>query len=190
MTEPHTITKWLHKLREGDESALEQLMPLLYDDLHQIARQRLYRERPNHTLGATALVNEMYLKLIKQQKLNLEDRNDFFAIASRTMRNILVDYARTKKRIKRGGDAVKVSLQDVEGFLSDKEATEVLALDAALDRLATHDERASKVVQYRFFGGLTLQETADALGLSLRTVQRSWTLARAWLRKEISPDLL
>ena len=101
-----------------------------------------------------------------------------------------MDYARTKKRIKRGGDAVKVSLQDVEGFLSDKEATEVLALDAALDRLATHDERASKVVQYRFFGGLTLQETADALGLSLRTVQRSWTLARAWLRKEISPDLL
>lgn len=190
MQEPGTVTVWLRRLNDGDDEALEHLMPLLYDELHQVARQRLFRERPGHTLGATALVNEVYLKLVDQKQLDLADRGEFMAVASRTMRNILVDYARAKKRLKRGGGLTPVSLQDVEAFLSDQEADEVLALDAALDRLADNDERASQVVQYRFFGGLTLQETADILGISQRSVQRSWTFAKAWLRKEIARDLL
>ena len=189
MQESGTVTLWLRRLHDGDESALDELMPLIYDELHQVAKRRLRKERPGHTLGATALVNEVYLKLVNQNQLDLADRNEFMAVASRTMRNILVDYARAKKRIKRGGGQTPVPFEDVETFLSDKESEEVLALDAALDRLATNDERAGLVVQYRFFGGLTLDETADVLGISKRSVQRSWTMAKAWLRKEIAGEI-
>lgn len=189
MPESGTITRWLHRLREGDESALDELMPLLYDELRQVARQRLKHERPGHTLGATALVNEVYLKLIKQKQLDLADRGEFLAVASRTMRNILVDYARTKKRLKRGGGQSPVPLDEVTAFLSDREAEEVLALDEALSRLMENNDRAGEVVQYRFFGGLTLDETAEVMGISKRSVQRSWTVAKAWLRKEISGEI-
>ena len=185
MEEPGTITLWLRRLQDGDASAYDELIPLLYDELHLIAQQRLRKERPNHTLGATALVNEVYLKFANQKQLALADRGEFMAIASTAMRNILVDYARTKKRVKRGGGVAKISLDDVDAFLSDKEADEVLALDGALARLADIDERAGQVVQYRFFGGLTLDETADIMGISKRSVQRSWTTAKAWLRKEV-----
>jgi RNA polymerase sigma factor (TIGR02999 family) len=164
-------------------------MPLLYDELHLVARQRLRKERPGHTLGATALVNEVYLKLVNQKQLEVSDRNGFMAVASRTMRNILVDYARSRNRLKRGGGQAAIPLDEVEGFLSEREAVEVLALDAALNRLAETDERAGQVVQYRFFGGLTLEETADVMGVSKRTVQRSWTVAKAWLRKEVASEL-
>jgi len=183
------VTQWLVRLRAGDAAALERLMPLLYDELRAMARVQLRRERSGHTLNPTALVNEVYLKLVQQHQIQAEHRTQFLAVASRTMRRILVDYARTKKRLKRGGGQPPVPLDDVAAFLSDREADEVLALDEALDRLAAVDERASRVVQYRFYSGLTLDETADVLGVSPKTVQRDWLTARAWLRKEISPAM-
>ena len=189
MENPGTITVWLQKIQGGDASAYEELIPLLYDELHAIASQRLRKERPNHTLGATALVNELYLKFVQQKQLTTGDRSEFMAFASTAMRNILVDYARSKKRVKRGKGYNMVSLEEVDAFLSEDEAAEVLVLDSALERLSQFDERASQVVQYRFFGGLTLEETADVMGISKRTVQRSWTIARAWLRKEVSEEI-
>ncbi|MEZ4701027.1 MAG: ECF-type sigma factor [Rhodothermales bacterium] len=189
MHEPGIVTNCLRRLRQGDASALDDMMPVMYDQLHEIARMRLRRERPSHTLGATALVNEVYLKLVDHRLLDLDDRNDFMAVASRIMRNILVDYARTRNRLKRGGGQAPVPLDDVSAFLSDREAEEVLVLDAALERLRLSDERAADVVQYRFFGGLTLDETADAMGISKRSVQRVWMFARAWLRKEIAGEI-
>jgi RNA polymerase sigma factor (TIGR02999 family) len=189
MEAPGQITRWLVRLREGDEAALERLMPLLYDELRGMARRHLRHERPGHTLNPTALVNEVYLKLVQQQQIQAEHRTQFLAVASRTMRRILVDYARTKKRLKRGGGQSPVPLNDVEAFLTDSEADEVLALDEALNRLATFNERASQVVQYRFYSGLTLDETAAVLAVSVKTVQRDWLAARAWLRKEVTADL-
>lgn len=186
MQEPGTITRWLRQLQEGDTSAFDALIPLMYEELHLVAQQRLKRERADHTLGATALVNEVYLKFVNQQQITPANRGEFMAVASQSMRNILVDYARTKKRQKRGGDHVQVSLETVEAFLSDKEADEVLMLDGALARLAAIDERAGQVIQYRFFGGLTLDETAEIMGISKRSVQRCWNTAKAWLRKEVS----
>lgn len=185
MSETGQITAWLKRLREGDEAALETLVPLVYDELHRLAQLHLRRERGGHTLGATALVNEVYLKLVDQQVIDAGDRVQFFKIAGITMRRLLCDYARKRARLKRGSGQRPVPIEDVERFLSDDEADEVLALDEALDRLSAIDPRASDVVQYRFFSGLTLEETAEALGVSLRTVQRDWTVARAWLRKEI-----
>ncbi len=190
MQEPGTVTQWLHRLHDGDESALENLIPLIYDELHFVAQQRLRHERAGHTFGATALVNEVYLKLVNSKQLNLADRGEFMALASSTMRNILVDYARKKKRIKRGGGKADVPFDKVEAFLSDRESDEVLVLDAALDKLAAGDERAGLVVQYRFFGGLSIEETADVMGISKRSVQRSWTIAKAWLRKEIAEHVI
>ena len=189
MDEPGTITIRLRKIQEGDASAYDELIPMLYDELHAIAKSRLRKERPNHTLGATALVNELYLRFIHQKQLGPGDRNEFMAFASTVMRNILVDYARTKKRQKRGGDFDRVPLKTVDAFLSEQEADEVLVLDKVLDRLKTFDERAFQVIQYRFFGGMTLEETAEVMDLSKRTVQRSWTVAKAWLRNEVAGEI-
>jgi RNA polymerase sigma factor (TIGR02999 family) len=187
---PGQITQWLTRLHEGDETALEHLMPLLYDELRTMARLHLRNERCGHTLNPTALVHEAYLKLIQQQQIQAEHRTQFLAVASNTMRRILVDYARMKKRLKRGGDVQPLPLdEDDAAFLSDQEADEVLALDGALERLAAVNERASQVVQYRFYSGLTLDETAAVLDVSTKTVQRDWLTARAWLRKEVAADL-
>jgi RNA polymerase sigma factor (TIGR02999 family) len=186
MSEPGTVTLFLRRLNDGDTSALDALMPLVYDELHRVASQRLRRERPGHTLGATALINEVYLKMVSHKLLEMADRNEFLAVASRIMRNILVDYARTRRRAKRGGGQAPVPLDDVAAFLSDQEAEEMLVLDEALERLMRIDERAGLVVQYRFFGGLTLDETAEHMGIAKRTIQRSWTMARAWLRMEMA----
>lgn len=183
------VTQLLHRLDRGDEAALERLMPLLYDELRMVARKQLRRERRNHTLGTTALVNEAYLKLVGQQRLHAEDRGRFFAIAATTMRRILIDYARARKRLKRGGGQSPVPLDEAEAFLTDREADEVLALDDALDRLAAVNPRGSQVVQYRFFSGLTLAETAEVMDVSVKTVQRAWVAARAWLRKEVAGEL-
>lgn len=190
MQESGPVTLCLRRLREGDESALEAIMPMLYDELHQVARQRLRNERRGHTLGATALVNEVYLKLVNYKQLLAEDRNQFMAVASNVMRQILIDYARTRKRVKRGGGQAPVPLDEVAPFLSDQEAEEVLMLDSVLERLNLNDERAGLVVQYRFFGGLTLDETAEVMGISKRSVQRSWIVARAWLRKEMVEEIV
>ena len=189
MLAPGQVTQWLTRLREGDDEALEHLVPLLYDELRGMARWQLRNERPGHTLNPTALVNEVYLKLVQQRQIEAGHRTQFMAVASNTMRRILVDYARTKKRLKRGGGQQPVSLDEAEPFLTDQEAGEVLALDEALERLAALNERACQVVQYRFYSGLTHDETADVLGVSAKTVQRDWLTARAWLRNEVAQEL-
>jgi RNA polymerase sigma factor (TIGR02999 family) len=183
------ITLWLGRLRDGSPEALDRLVPLLYDDLRRLARQRLRAERPGHTLDTAALVNEAYLRLVDQHRIAANDRSEFFAAASRTMRRVLVDYARARHRAKRGGGASSVPLEAVEAFLSDNAAEETLALDEALQRLEAAQPRAARVVELRFFGGLTLEETAGLLGVSTKTIQRDGDAAMAWLRKEVRSAL-
>ena len=180
------LDRFLDRLQDGDSAALDEVVRLLYDELRILARARLNAERPEHTLSATALVNEAYLKLAAHDRIGADSRTRFMAVAATTMRRILVDYARTSKRQKRGGGEVPVPLDEVEPFLSDTEAEEVLALDEALSRLAGHNPRAAEVVEQRFYGGLTLEEIAVLLGVTERTVRRDWVVARAWLRKEVS----
>ncbi len=190
MSEPGKVTQYLVRLREGDDEALSKILPLLYDELRQMARGQLHRHNsPTESINPTTLVNELYLKLVKQNDLQIGDRNHFFAVASNTMRHILVDYARAKKRIKRGGGATVLSFEESNYFLSDEEAEEVLVLDEALDRLSKINPRGSQIVQYRFYSGLTVEETARVMDMSSKTVQRSWVSARAWLRKEVGAVL-
>ncbi|MEO6010692.1 MAG: ECF-type sigma factor [Vicinamibacteraceae bacterium] len=186
-----TVTHWLSQWRAGDPSALESLVPFVYHELRKVARRQLCREAPDHTLSPTALVHETYLRLLRQHQVQAMDRDGLLAIAGLTMRRILVDHARSRTRQKRGGDARPLDLEEVDHqpLLSDGEADEVLAVDVALERLARLDDRARQVVEYRVFAGLTLQETADALGISSKSVQRTWTTARAWLRKELRSGL-
>lgn len=183
------VTRWLARLRDGDRAALDRLVPLLYDELRRLARERLRGERPGHTLETTALVHEAYFRLLEQRRIDAGDRLDFFAVASNTMRRVLIDHARARKRHKRGGGADAVPLDDVEGLLSERAAEEALAVDAALDRLAADSPRAARVVELRIFGGLTLEEIATVLDVSSKTAQRDWEAARAWLRKEIRGEL-
>lgn len=184
-----SVTIWLHRLRDGDPDALGRLLPLVYDELRVLAKAQLRRERSAHTLSATALVHEAYLRLSARDQLTPGDRRHFFAIAAQAMRRVLIDYARTRNRKKRGGGQVAEALEENDAFLTDEAADELLAMDDALSRLAHANERAARVVEQRFFAGLTLEETADVLDVSLKTVQRDWILARAWLRKEIAADL-
>ncbi len=168
---------------------MDRLFPLLYDQLKIVAKARLAQEAPGHTLGPTALVHEAYMRLAEREKLLPEDRRHFFAIASQTMRRILIDHARARKRQKRGLGQVPLTLDEVQALMTESVADELIALDEALDRLAAANPRAAQVVERRFFGGLSLEETSMTLGVSLKTVQRDWLLARAWLRKEIDRDL-
>jgi RNA polymerase sigma factor (TIGR02999 family) len=192
------VTAWLHRWREGDRAALDHLVPLIYADLRQLARRALRRERSEHTLDTTALVHETYLRLLDQRRVQAEDRVSFLAVAGYTMRRVLVDYARSRKRVKRGGGQATVALDpdDLDalehgtGLLDARQVDEMLALDTALDRLSAISPRGAEVVQHRFFAGMTLEETAGVLGVSVKTVQRDWLAARAWLRKEIRNDLL
>jgi RNA polymerase sigma factor (TIGR02999 family) len=188
------ITVWLARLRDGSPEALDHLVPLLYDDLRRLARQRLRSERPDHTLDTAALVNEAYLRLVDQRRISADDRSEFFAAASRTMRRVLVDYARGRQRDKRGGGVAALPLDEIEStplepFLSPREAEETVALDEALSRLEAVQPRAARVVELRFFGGLTLDEAAALLGVSSKTVQRDAEAAMAWLRKEVRRSL-
>lgn len=180
-----TLTEWLARLRQGDEAALEQILPVVYDELRALARAQLRREDPGHTLNATALVHEAYLRLAERNALHPRDRHHFFAIAAQCMRRVLVDHARARKRKKRGAGSVALSLENAGAVLANEAPADILALDDALNRLAVASPRAARVVEQRFFAGLTLQETAVSLGVSLKTVQRDWLLARAWLQKEI-----
>lgn len=179
----------LRRLADGDSAALDRVMHLLYDELRALARNRLRAERADHTLGATALVNEAYLRLARQHSLDVASRTQFFIVAAKTMRRILVDYARKRRRVKRGGDLERVPLDDDLPFLTDQAADELLALEDALERLAAANPRAAEVVEHRFFSGLTVDEIAAARGVSSKTVQRDWVVARAWLRKEVARDL-
>ena len=179
------LTQWLARLREGDNEALDQLLPLVYDELRLLARSQLRNESPGHTLGATALVHEAYLRLSQRRVIAPEDRSHFFAIAAQCMRRVLVDHARVRGAQKRGSGQVALSLEHAGELLDEDGSEELLIIDEALERLARANERAARVVERRYFAGLTLEETAATLGLSAKTVQRDWTLARAWLQKEI-----
>ena len=181
---PHEITNLLCAWGDGDESARDRLMPLVYDELKRLAHQHMQREKPGHVLQTTALVHEAYVRLIDQSQLHFENRGHFFGIAARLMRQILVDDARRRKVAKRGGGAVAVALDDVPN-LAEQQAANVLALDEALTTLAQKDPRQSEIVELRFFGGLSIEETAEVLKVSPGTVMRDWTFARAWLKNEM-----
>jgi len=171
--------------RNGDREALDRLLPLIRPELHRLARRHLGREAPNHTMQPSSLVQEAFLRLLPSADAGWQDRAHFFAVASRVMRHILVDYARDKKRVKRGGGAPHV---DVEAavVLSPDHIEEIVAVDLALERLAQTDERKARVFEMRFFSGMTVEETADVLGVAPNTVIRDWRFARAWLRRELS----
>jgi RNA polymerase sigma factor (TIGR02999 family) len=180
MAVDHDVTGLLVAWRQGDATAVDRLFPLVYDELRRIAHRQLSRERSDHTLGTTALVHEAYLKLVDQTRAQWADRSQFFAIAARAMRRHLVDYARQHLAGKRGGRRERVTLEE-EHLSLDSRADLLLAVDEALDRLRDLDERASRVVECRFFGGLTEEETAAALEITDRTVRRDWVRAKAWL---------
>src|ERR1043166_9598835 len=179
------VTVLLRKWSEGDESALEHLTPLVYDELHRLAHQHMRRESAGHILQTSALINEAYLRLVDQATTAWENRAHFFGIAARLMRQILVDEARKRNSAKRGGTMVQVPLDDL-GTLAQAQAGNVIALDDALKHLEAIDERQSNIVELRFFGGLSIEETADILKVSSGTVMRDWTFARAWLRSQMS----
>jgi RNA polymerase sigma factor (TIGR02999 family) len=185
----HDITALLIAWRAGDEDALDQLFPRVYDELRQIAHRHLAREHEGHTLSTTALVHEAYLKLVDQTRAQWTDRAHFFAVAARVMRRILVDYARRHQAKKRGGPAAPLPLDDEAlgnaTLVADERADMLLALDEALTRLAGIDERLSRVVECRFFGGLTEEETAHALSVTARTVRRDWVKAKGWLHQAL-----
>lgn len=178
----HEITRLLIAYSDGQAEALDRLLPHVYDELKKIAHRQMRRERAGHTLNTTALVHEAYVALTGQASLEPKNRLHFFAIAARLMRNILVDRARERGAAKRGGGLVKTSLEDREIAVEER-AGELIALDQALDRLAAFDERLARVVEYRFFGGMTLAETAELLGVTSMTVTRDWQKAKAWLQR-------
>jgi RNA polymerase sigma-70 factor (ECF subfamily) len=183
----HEITRLLIDWRGGDRAALEKLMPLVYDELRRLARHYLSQERPGHTLQATALVNEAYLRLIDQQNSDWQNRTHFFAVAARIMRHLLVDHARARRYAKRGGGAQQVSL-DEAAAVTPEISFDLLALDEALNRLAAIDERKVVIVELRYFGGLNAGETAEAMRLSEITVKREWLKAKAWLYRELNQE--
>lgn len=179
------ITQLLNDYTSGSDQAISQLVPLIYDELYRMAQNRLNGERPGHTLNATALVHEAYLKLARFDRLNYQNSSHFFAIASQVMRNILVDYAVKQKALKRGGNHSPVTLGEADAS-TEVDVLDLLSVHQALERLSELDERQMRVVECRFFGGLTIEETAKALNISEPTVNRDWNLARAWLNKELA----
>ena len=179
------VTQLLVAWGNGNQNALQELMPLVYRELRRLAHGCLGRERQGHTLQTTALVHETYLRLVDQQEASWKNRAQFFAVAAQMMRRILVDYARARQYVKRGGGAQAVELDEALLVSSDR-AAEVVALDDALISLAELDSRKSRIVELRFFGGMSIDETAEILGVSPGTVMRDWTLAKAWLQREIT----
>jgi RNA polymerase sigma factor (TIGR02999 family) len=179
------ITDLLLQLRDHRPGAMDRLFPLIYDHLRRIAHRQLQTERPGHTLGTTGLVHETYLKLVDQTRVEWRDRGHFFRVSSMAMRRILVDYARSYRALRRGGGLERVPLDQAEEAALAERGDHLLALEDAMTRLAAVDERLSQVVECRYFGELTEEETAEALGMSARTVQRDWAKARAWLYLEL-----
>ncbi len=186
MSQTQKITELLHEWSDGDGTALDELFPLVYDELHRQAARHLRRERQDHTLQTTALIHEAYLKLIDQREVNWESRTHFFAIAAQMMRRILIDYARAKHREKRGGDAVNLPLEEAALIVSDDKSIDLIALDEALNRLAKIDAQQVRVIELRYFSGLSLEETAEALKVSRTTVANDWAVAKAWLHRELT----
>ncbi len=185
MQNPLDITELLQDWSNGKVEVLEKLMPLVYDELRRQASQFLSKERQGHTLQATALIHEAYLKLIEQREVKWQNRAHFFALASTAMRRILVDYARERHRKKRGGSAENLPLDEALQISSNEKSVDIIALDEALNRLAKLSARQARVVELRYFGGLSNDETAEILGVSKGTVKNDWNLAKAWLKQEI-----
>lgn len=181
---PHEVTVLLQAWSRGDENALGKLVPLVYEDLRRAAQRYMVHERPAHTLQTTALVHEAYLRLVNIRRIDWQNRVHFLAICAQLMRRILIDFARSRRYQKRGGAAVRVSFED-ERLVSSQPAPDLIALDDALKRLSVVDDRKARVVDLRFFGGLTVEETAEALNVSAETVMRAWKLAKSWLLREL-----
>ena len=182
----HEVTDLLVAWSNGDEVAREQLMSVVYQELHRLAHHYMKHESPGHTLQTSALVNEAFLRLVDQRNVQWKNRAHFFGIAAQMMRRILVDYARSRRYAKRGGGATEIALD--EAIVSDERSAEIVALDETLERLAEIDLRKSQIVELRFFGGLSIDEAAEVLQVSPGTVMRDWTMAKAWLRREMSRD--
>lgn len=184
---PLDVTELLHEWRQGDKSAFDKLMPLVYDEMRRIAHRYMQKERDGHTLQTTALINEAYVRLVGQQKIEWQNRAHFFAVTAQVMRHVLIDHARRVHYAKRGGGAQHVALDDVDAMTTER-AAELVALDEALSELAILDPRKSRVVELRYFGGLSLEETADVLEISLMTVRRDWRAAKAWLYRKLNDE--
>lgn len=182
---PGEITELLAEVRDGKPAAQSRLAELVYDELHRIASCYMRRERPDHSLQATVLVDDAYLHLVNQEERSWENRSHFFAVAAQIMRRILIDHARSRKAAKRGGGLAEIHLDDALVIAEDK-FEELIAVDLALSRLAEWDARLARIVEMRFFAGLTEEEIAEALGISPRTVKRDWKVAKAWLHGELS----
>jgi RNA polymerase sigma-70 factor, ECF subfamily len=182
---PHEVTELLAAWSGGDESALERLAPLVYDELHRLAGRYMGRERPGHTLQTSALVNEAYLRLANWKGAEWQGRAHFFAVAAKMMRRVLVDFSRDRSYLKRGGGAIRVSLGEAADEFTEGRGADLIALDEALDALAQVDARKARVVEMRFFGGLSVAEAAGALKVSEETVTRDWRLAKVWLFREL-----
>jgi RNA polymerase sigma-70 factor (ECF subfamily) len=178
------VTELLLEWRQGDKCALDKLTPLVYEELRRIAHRYVQRERDGHTLQTTALVNEAYVRLVGGQDIEWQNRSHFFAVTAQVMRRILIDHARRRHYLKRGGEAQQVSFDDA-ALMSPERAAELVALDEALSELARLDARKSRVVELRYFGGLSLEETADVLEVSVMTVRRDWRAAKAWLYRAL-----
>jgi len=187
MSANQEITNMLQRWSDGDEQALETLTPILYKELHRMAHRYMRQERPGHTLQTTALINEAYLRLIGWKNVRWQNRAQFFGVSAQLMRKILVDFARSRSYAKRGAGARVISLEDAPAVSRDR-ARDILALDMALERLAAIDPRKSRIVELRFFGGLTLKETALVLKVTSRTILREWDLAKAFLHREMSVE--
>lgn len=184
---PKSITELLIEWREGDESALDRLIPLVYEELRRLARYYMRRERPGHTLQTGALVNEAYLRLVEHKGMRWQNRSHFYAVAAQAMRRILVDHARSRRYVKRGGGTQIVELDEAASVVQ-KQAANLVALDDALRDLSTIDSRKSQIVEMRYFGGMSVDETAVVLGISAVTVMREWNSAKAWLLRAIGTE--
>lgn len=184
---PHEVSQLLRAWSSGDEAALQKLIPLVYEELHRIARRYMGRERKGHTLQTSALVNEAYLRLVDWKNVDWQGRAHFFAASAQVMRRILVDFARNRRYLKRGGGALQVSLAEADGISSER-GTDLVALDDALNSLTALDQRKSRVVELRFFGGMSVEETAEVLKVSVETVMRDWKLAKVWLLRELERE--
>jgi RNA polymerase sigma factor (TIGR02999 family) len=186
MPNPGEVTRLLQQWRRGDQAAFDELLPLVYNELRRIARSALRRERPGHALQATALVHEAFLRLVEQERARIRNRGHFLSVAAQAMRRILVDHERRRRAAKRGGGEEALSLLEAAAVVDGGPPPDVLAVHRSLEELAEIDERQARLVELRYFGGLTMVEAAEALGVSRATAERDWTAARLWLRRRLS----
>jgi len=187
MSAAHSVTQLLARWNNGELEALDELMPLIYDELRKMAKRYMSHQNPGHTLQTTALIHEAYLRMVKQKEKHFENRSHFFGVAAQAMRHILVDYARTRQTAKRGAGSRPISLEEA-ALVTQERAAELVAFDDALKELETLSKRQSRVVELRYFGGLSVEETATVLGVSADTVMRDWSMAKTWLHRALSPS--